>query len=353
MIHVVLLDLLLGRLHLRGSVSRPFPFLVLVLLLLLAGSLQAQEDYSKLDIGWKILVDPKAPTKPETFDRWTYSAEQMHISNLLLNWMQQTYIPRGCLGMGRRLGNTKPNEYDSTVIAEPHRYGAIGRFYHDLRKDANGKWNATSNTYHFLRIAVNGNIGENFKLISTPEHHYFTLPGMRPGAHTVQGVKMGYEPDGPREETVYPGREATVSIKILIQRRRRVAAGVGGRAGAGALGRGGREPARQPQCAEQGAGLEHREAVDKRVADLLCPLIDQDLSVVFYDMTTIRAEGQSEQKNDLRQFGKGNHLHGRRSEARAYAVLEYAGVVTKLHQPARYHRGAHSVVIDQHDARMA
>ncbi|MEQ1885335.1 MAG: caspase family protein [Bryobacteraceae bacterium] len=46
------------------------------------------------------------------------------------------------------------------------------------------------------------------------------LPGMRPGAHTVQGVKMGYEPDGPREETVYPGREATVSIKILIQRRR-------------------------------------------------------------------------------------------------------------------------------------
>ncbi|MEQ1947150.1 MAG: caspase family protein [Bryobacteraceae bacterium] len=46
------------------------------------------------------------------------------------------------------------------------------------------------------------------------------LPGMRPGAHTVQGVKLGYEPDGPREETVYPGREATVSIKILIQRRR-------------------------------------------------------------------------------------------------------------------------------------
>lgn len=49
--------------------------------------------------------------------------------------------------------------------------------------------------------------------------------------------------------------------------------------------------------------IERREAVDKRVAELLCPLIDQDLSVVFYDMTTIRAEGQSEQKNDLRQFG--------------------------------------------------
>jgi tetratricopeptide (TPR) repeat protein len=35
---------------------------------------------------------------------------------------------------------------------------------------------------------------------------------------------MGYEPDGPREEVVYPGQEATVSIKILIPRRRTKAA---------------------------------------------------------------------------------------------------------------------------------
>ena len=51
-----------------------------------------------------------------------------------------------------------------------------------------------------------------------------TVPGLPPGAHTVKGVKMGYEPDGPREETVYPGQEATVSIKILIPRRRNKAA---------------------------------------------------------------------------------------------------------------------------------
>ena len=46
------------------------------------------------------------------------------------------------------------------------------------------------------------------------------LPGLVPGVHTIQGVKMGYEPDGPREEIVYPGQESTVSIKILIVRRR-------------------------------------------------------------------------------------------------------------------------------------
>ena len=46
-----------------------------------------------------------------------------------------------------------------------------------------------------------------------------TVPGLPPGAHTVKGVKMGYEPDGPRQETVYPGQDSTVSIKILIARR--------------------------------------------------------------------------------------------------------------------------------------
>jgi tetratricopeptide (TPR) repeat protein len=50
------------------------------------------------------------------------------------------------------------------------------------------------------------------------------LPGLVPGVHTVKGVKLGYEPDGPREEMVYPGQEGTVSLKILIPRRRNKAA---------------------------------------------------------------------------------------------------------------------------------
>ncbi len=51
-----------------------------------------------------------------------------------------------------------------------------------------------------------------------------SVPGLQPGDHTIKGVKMGYEPDGPRQETVYPGTESTVSIKILIPRRRGKAA---------------------------------------------------------------------------------------------------------------------------------
>jgi len=49
--------------------------------------------------------------------------------------------------------------------------------------------------------------------------------------------------------------------------------------------------------------LDHHEAVEQTVAGLLRPLVDQDLSVVFYDMTTIRAAGLSEQAQDIRKFG--------------------------------------------------
>lgn len=48
--------------------------------------------------------------------------------------------------------------------------------------------------------------------------------------------------------------------------------------------------------------LDHHEAVEQTVAGLLRPLVDQDLSVVFYDMTTIRAAGLSEQDQDIRKF---------------------------------------------------
>jgi tetratricopeptide (TPR) repeat protein len=46
------------------------------------------------------------------------------------------------------------------------------------------------------------------------------LQGLRPGSHTIKGVKMGFEPDGPREETVYPGQETAVTIKIVFPVRR-------------------------------------------------------------------------------------------------------------------------------------
>ena len=49
--------------------------------------------------------------------------------------------------------------------------------------------------------------------------------------------------------------------------------------------------------------MDHQSDVDHCVATLLRPLIDDELSVVFYDLTTIRTEGLSKQSDDVRQFG--------------------------------------------------
>jgi len=49
--------------------------------------------------------------------------------------------------------------------------------------------------------------------------------------------------------------------------------------------------------------IDHKDEVDTVMASLLRPLVDQDLAVVFYDMTTIRAAGLSEQAGDVRRYG--------------------------------------------------
>lgn len=50
---------------------------------------------------------------------------------------------------------------------------------------------------------------------------------------------------------------------------------------------------------------DHSEAIGERLAGLMRPLIDQDLSVVFYDLTTVQAEGASTVTDDVRAFGRG------------------------------------------------
>lgn len=49
--------------------------------------------------------------------------------------------------------------------------------------------------------------------------------------------------------------------------------------------------------------MDHSDVIDSVVTKLLRPLIDQDLSLVFYDLTTIRAAGLSELEGDLRKYG--------------------------------------------------
>jgi tetratricopeptide (TPR) repeat protein len=50
------------------------------------------------------------------------------------------------------------------------------------------------------------------------------FPGQTPGPHNVKGAHQGYEPDGPREEQIYPGQETTVTVRILYAQRHSQAA---------------------------------------------------------------------------------------------------------------------------------
>ena len=49
--------------------------------------------------------------------------------------------------------------------------------------------------------------------------------------------------------------------------------------------------------------VEHWAEVEQACTNLLRPLVNRELAVVFYDMTTIRAEGLSQQEGDVRHFG--------------------------------------------------
>ena len=49
--------------------------------------------------------------------------------------------------------------------------------------------------------------------------------------------------------------------------------------------------------------MDHQEAVDEVVARQLRPMVDQDLSLVFHDLTTIGVEGHSELSDDVRHYG--------------------------------------------------
>jgi transposase len=57
--------------------------------------------------------------------------------------------------------------------------------------------------------------------------------------------------------------------------------------------------------------IEHSEAVESKIATLLRPMIDQELSVVFYDLTTVRIHGEgSVGEGDLRAFGMSKDTGG-------------------------------------------
>jgi len=56
--------------------------------------------------------------------------------------------------------------------------------------------------------------------------------------------------------------------------------------------------------------MDKRQTIHKGLSKQLLPLIDRELSVVFYDLTTIRIHGETEVEGDLRRYGHSKELKG-------------------------------------------
>lgn len=89
--------------------------------------------------------------------------------------------------------------------------------------------------------------------------------------------------------------------------------------------------------------IDRQAAIDRVVAKLICPLIDQDLSVVFYDLTTLRTEGLSEQPQDLRQFGRAKE--GVIARQVLLGVVQTAEGLPLYHQVFEGHTGETTTLI--------
>lgn len=76
--------------------------------------------------------------------------------------------------------------------------------------------------------------------------------------------------------------------------------------------------------------IKHQSEVDQVMTGLLRPLLDQDRVVVFYDMTTIRAEGLSQQAGEVRHFGLSRE--GRVARQFMLGVVQTAEGIPLYHQ---------------------
>lgn len=146
------------------------------------------ESIADIDIGWMRMYNPTAPPAAKQLGDRSYSAAQIGYSQQFIKWMQQSYLPKGCLGdvgyyqnaiakfsgTNSRLGNA----INSHVSALPHLYGAYSKLYMFLKKDAAGKFVPQNNLSEWWRIEANQlqYISLPVSFISSTEEYYFVLP---------------------------------------------------------------------------------------------------------------------------------------------------------------------------------
>ncbi|MBC7866648.1 MAG: hypothetical protein H7X88_03850 [Gloeobacteraceae cyanobacterium ES-bin-316] len=146
------------------------------------------ESIADIDIGWmEIRKHTTAPKGKQLGDR-IYSAKQIGYSQQFVEWMQQSYLPKGCLGNATCYQNYIPkfsptnsllgNAINTHAHALPLMYGAQTKIHMFLKKDAKGKFVPQTGHGDFWHLEANQleYISEPVSFISSTEEYYFILP---------------------------------------------------------------------------------------------------------------------------------------------------------------------------------
>ena len=185
--------------------------IILILLIAITISAQAQpiyvdrigfklESIADIDIGWMTIRKHTAAPKGKQLGDRIYSAKHIGYSQQFVEWIQQSYLPKGCLGDATYYQNYIPkfsptnsllgNAINTHRHALPLLYGAQSKMYMFLKKDAQGKFVLQNNLADDWRIEANGleSISNPVSFISSAEEYYFVLPDF-------SGNAKGYNTD--------------------------------------------------------------------------------------------------------------------------------------------------------------
>ncbi len=146
------------------------------------------ESIADIDIGWIKVYKHPSPAQGKSLGNRVYSARQIGYSQQFVEWMQQSYLPKGCLGDARYYQNAIPkfsstnsrlgNAIDQHRAALPQLYGAYTRMYMFLKKDAQGKFIPQNGLSEYWHIEANQleYISKPVSFISSEEDYFFVLP---------------------------------------------------------------------------------------------------------------------------------------------------------------------------------
>lgn len=149
------------------------------------------QSIADIDIGWMTIRKHTTPPKGKQLGDRVYSATQIGFSQQFVEWMQQSYLPKGCLGDATYYQNYIPkfsptnsllgNAINTHAHALPHLYGAQSKIYLYLKKDAQGKFVPQNNLGDYWHIEANQlqYISNRVSFISSNEEYYFVLPDYR------------------------------------------------------------------------------------------------------------------------------------------------------------------------------